>query len=66
MKGDIDEAKIESDGTDLFVVVNGVRIARRGRKGTPQAKTWVSLEPGWRVLDEPPTMVIEYAPPRLQ
>jgi len=23
----------------------------RGAKGTPQARTWVSLEPGYRVLD---------------
>jgi hypothetical protein len=40
-----------SDGHDIFVVVDGVRIAKRGRPGTPQAKTWISLEPGWRVLD---------------
>src|SRR5262245_1853702 len=34
-------------GDDIFIVVNGVRIAKRGHPGTPQAKTWVSLEPGW-------------------
>jgi hypothetical protein len=42
---------IESDGKNLFVVFNGVRIARRGYPGSPQARTWVSLEPGYRVLD---------------
>ena len=38
--------------TDMFVVVDGVRIARRGYAGTPQAGTWVSLEPGWEVVDD--------------
>jgi hypothetical protein len=28
-----------------------VKIAKRGHPGTPQAKTWVSLEPGWTVRD---------------
>jgi hypothetical protein len=28
-----------------------MRIAKRGYPGTAQAGTWVSLEPGWRVLD---------------
>jgi hypothetical protein len=36
---------------DLFVVVNGVKVAKRGRPGTAQANTWVSLGPGWTVLD---------------
>ena len=44
---------------------DGVRIAKRGAKGTPQALTWISLEPGFRVRDEPGkrgklTIVIEY------
>lgn len=43
--------EIQSDGTDMFVVVDGVKIARRGRPDTPQAKTWVSLEPGWAARD---------------
>ena len=37
---------------DTFVVVDGIRIARRGYPGTPQAGTWVSLEPGWEVADD--------------
>lgn len=45
-------AQIVSDGHDMFVVVDGVRIAKRGHPGTPQAKTWVSLKPGWSVLDK--------------
>ena len=43
--------KMINDGTDIFVEVDGVRIARRGRPHTPQARMWVSLEPGWRVMD---------------
>ena len=35
----------------MFVVVDGEKIARRGYPGTPQARTWISLEPGWEVLD---------------
>ncbi len=37
--------------TDLFVTLNGKRIAKRGHPGTPQARTWMPLEPGWTVKD---------------
>jgi hypothetical protein len=43
----IKELKIEADGNDMFVVVDGVKIAKRGRPGKPHAKAWISLEPGW-------------------
>jgi hypothetical protein len=43
--------EVISDGKDIFVVVDGVRIARRGHPNTPQAATWISIEPGWEVLD---------------
>src|SRR5271166_4535619 len=36
---------------DLFVIVDGIKIARRGYPDTPQAGTWVSLEPGYTVID---------------
>jgi hypothetical protein len=45
-------AEMMSDGNDLYIVADGVKIAKRGRAGTPQARTWISLEPGWRVLDQ--------------
>ena len=48
-----DKCVMECTGEDIFVVLNGVRIAKRGYPDTPQAKTWVPLEPGWRVLDGP-------------
>jgi len=44
------EVSIEADGIDAFVVYNGVRIAKRGQPNTPEAGTWVSLEPGFRVF----------------
>jgi hypothetical protein len=47
----IKECKIAGDGHDMFVIADGVKIAKRGHPGTPYAKTWVSLEPGWTVLD---------------
>jgi hypothetical protein len=43
------ECIIESDGRDLFVIFNGVKIAKRGQPDTPQAGQWVSLEPGYTV-----------------
>ena len=43
------ECTIEFEGLSLFVVFDGVRIAKRGEPGTPQAGTWVSLEPGYEV-----------------
>jgi hypothetical protein len=55
------EASMESDGIDVFVVYNGVRIAKRGQPNSPQAGTWVSLGPGFRVFDKgyPAQLVIE-------
>jgi hypothetical protein len=57
--------EVQADGTDLFAVFHGVRIAKRGPKGTPQAHAWISLEPGYRVRDEygergELTIVVEY------
>ena len=61
------EIKMECDGTDMFIVVNGMKIARRGYEGTPQAKAWISLEPGWRVLHglNQCTIAVEYTRPRV-
>lgn len=58
----VTEASMESDGINAFVVYNGVRIAKRGDPNTPQAGTWVSLEPGYRVFDKdyPAKLVVEH------
>jgi hypothetical protein len=45
----VETIEIVGDGRDIFVVADGTRIAKRGHPGTPQAGTWVSLEPGWVV-----------------
>lgn len=57
-----DGIEMVSDGEDIFVVVNGVRVAKRGRPDTPQARAWISLEPGWRV-DGTDRLRISYDPP---
>jgi hypothetical protein len=33
----------------IYIVVDGQRVARRGRPGTPQARTWVPMIPGCEV-----------------
>jgi hypothetical protein len=43
--------QVHRTGEGLFISVNGVTIARRGDPGTPQAKTWISLNPDWIVTD---------------
>jgi hypothetical protein len=60
--------QIVSDGDDIFVVRDGVRIARRGHPGTPQAKTWVALEPGYVVLDADGgrELIVKYNDTRIQ
>ena len=41
------QVSIECEGGDIFVVADGVKIAKLGKPGTTE--TWVSLEPGWTV-----------------
>jgi hypothetical protein len=36
---------------DRFLMVDGLKIARRGYPDTPEAGTWVPIEPGWEVKD---------------
>jgi len=45
------QPKLELEGGDLFVVVDGLRVAKRGRPGTQAAKAWIPLKRGWRVFD---------------
>lgn len=45
------KAELMSDGSDLFVLLDGSPIAQRGRPGTEQAGQWVSTQPGYRVID---------------
>ena len=45
---------------DIFVLADGVKIAKLGELGTPQAGTWIPLEPGWTVRDGPDGIEVEY------
>ena len=59
------EGKMVCDGKDLFIELGGVRIAKRGHPGTPQARTWISLEPGFVVTDTKggKGLTVEFRPP---
>jgi hypothetical protein len=48
----IDVRILCGSAADTFVMVDGLRIARRGYPGTPQAGNWVLLEPDWEVVDD--------------
>jgi hypothetical protein len=41
--------RIEQENGEFYLVVDEVRVAKRGQPGTPQARTWISLVPGWEV-----------------
>ena len=47
------ECAVEITKTDMYVVYDGGRIAERGKPGTPQAKTWIPLDPRYEVYDAP-------------
>jgi hypothetical protein len=38
-------------GDDIFVLLDDMKIAKRGKDGTPQADSWVVLEPPFIVVD---------------
>jgi hypothetical protein len=46
----------------LWILADGVPIARRGRPGTPQAMTWIVLDPAWTIYDSdyPHQIVLEF------
>ena len=62
------DIKVVGEGSDLFVEVDGIRVARRGDRGSPQEGTWISLEPGWEVFDGEnfESVTVRYTQPRLQ
>jgi hypothetical protein len=43
--------RVAYEGDEAFVIVDDVKVAKRGKPGTPGANTWVSLEPGWTVSE---------------
>jgi hypothetical protein len=56
------EVEIWGDGKDIFVSVDGLVVAKRGRPGTQHAKTWISLQPGYSVVTDADleTMEVRY------
>jgi hypothetical protein len=40
------------DGHDLYLIVNGVKVAKRGHPNTPEARTWISLDPRFEAHSE--------------
>jgi hypothetical protein len=52
---------MQSDGTDLFLRLDGKIIAKRGHPGTLHARQWIPLEPGIVVLDtDMSSITVEY------
>jgi hypothetical protein len=42
------KTEVKNEGGDQYVLIDDVKIAKRGRIGT---ETWILLEPGWEVHD---------------
>jgi hypothetical protein len=53
------KCKMVSDGHEVFVVFNGVKIAKRGPVATSHTGQWISLEPGYVVRDTADLTAIE-------
>ena len=56
-----DDFTVIYDGKDVYLAADGVRIAKRSKENT-----WISLEPGWQVLEKPDSITIEYTAPGVQ
>jgi hypothetical protein len=50
-----DEAPVceihKDENGNVFVLIDGMKIAERGLPGTTQAHTWIMLKPGWMIRD---------------
>jgi hypothetical protein len=43
---------MRNDGRDLFIVINGVKVAKRGRPNSPEARTWIALDPRFKAYGD--------------
>jgi hypothetical protein len=59
MKGKVPDLRMESDGIDMFLRLDGQLIAIRGHPGTKHAGQWIPLEPGVVVRDGPNMSYVE-------
>jgi hypothetical protein len=46
--------QVENAGKARFIMVDGLRVARRG------SGTWESIEPGWEVMDSDEGILIRH------
>jgi hypothetical protein len=46
--------QVETSGKARFIMVDGLRVARRG------SGTWVSIESGWEVMDSDEGILIHH------
>jgi hypothetical protein len=46
--------QVEMAGKARFIMVDGLRVARRG------SGTWMSIEPGWEVIDSDEGILIRH------
>jgi hypothetical protein len=52
MSDDAPACEIHKDeNDDVFVLVGGVKIAKRALRGTAGTGAWIMLQPGWLVRD---------------
>ena len=51
--------ELHNDGQDVFIVVDGVRIAKRRSQASGSAINWIMLEPGWIIRDVERSNAIE-------
>ena len=55
--------RIEQDGADRFLLLHGLRVAKRGRVGTRRTKKWIPIVP-WVasvIEDTHNSVIIRYA-----
>jgi hypothetical protein len=43
--------EVHHEGDEVFLLVDGVKIAKRGMDAVDVAMNWIVLEPGWVVRD---------------
>ena len=48
----------ETGHDEIYIIFNGKRIAKRGTPGTPQAGTWVFLEPGFHLARDGAEVIV--------
>jgi hypothetical protein len=44
---------LEGVGDDVFVSINGIRIAKRSEPDVTRPGVWIPLKPGWSVQSSP-------------